>query len=146
VGKKDKAKPSKSVDISVKHDDQNRGALPDGGSLPVNSVEKEKLGVAKTEAIELIQKKPESFKGLGEELRSDKEVALVFAPAGTPAAVISRLHAETVRALNRPETKTLFLNAGVETVGGSPGELAATIKAEILKRGKVIREAGIRNG
>ena len=73
-------------------------------------------------------------------------VALGFAPAGTPAAVISRLHAETVRALNRPETKTLFLNAGVETVGGSPGELAATIKAEILKRGKVIREAGIRNG
>jgi len=73
-------------------------------------------------------------------------VYALFAPAGTPAAVISRLHAETVRALSRPETKTLFLNAGVETVGGSPDELTATIKAEILKWGKVIREAGIRNG
>ena len=37
-----------------------------------------------------------------------------------------------------------FLNIGVETVGSSPEELAARIKSDIAKWGKVIKDAGIR--
>ena len=37
-----------------------------------------------------------------------------------------------------------FFNSGVEVVGSSPETLAATIKAEITRMDKVIREAGIR--
>jgi hypothetical protein len=69
----------------------------------------------------------------------------VFAPAGTPATIIARLNREIVRLLNRPEVKERFLGSGVDTVGGTADQLAATVKSEITKWGKVIRDAGIRD-
>ena len=72
-------------------------------------------------------------------------VAGIFAPAGTPAAIISKLHAEIVRVLERPENKERLRNVALETVGSTPEELAATIKAEMTAMGKVIKEAGIRD-
>jgi len=68
----------------------------------------------------------------------------MFAPAKTPAAIISRLHQDTVRFLGLPETKERFFNSGVETVGSSPQEFAAIIKSEAVRLDKVIRSAGIR--
>ncbi len=67
----------------------------------------------------------------------------MFAPAKTPVAIINRLHQETVRYLNMPETKERFFNSGVETVGSSPQEFAAVIKSESVRLGKVIKSAGI---
>lgn len=69
----------------------------------------------------------------------------VFVPAGTPAALIARLNREIVRLLARPEVREKFLGSGVETVGSSTEQLAATVKAEIAKWGRVIRDAGIRD-
>ena len=68
----------------------------------------------------------------------------VFAPVGTPTAVIGRLNQEMVRAINRPEIKAQFLSAGTEPVGSSPGELATAMNAEMSKYGKIIKDAGIR--
>ena len=68
----------------------------------------------------------------------------MFAPAGTPAAIVGRLNQEAVRLLNQPEVKEKFFNVGVEVVGNSPAELAAVLKAEMARLGKVIRDAGIR--
>jgi tripartite-type tricarboxylate transporter receptor subunit TctC len=67
----------------------------------------------------------------------------MFAPAHTPAAVISRLNREIVRVLNRPEVKDRLLSAGVETVGSTPEALAQHIKADMDRMGKVIKDAGI---
>jgi tripartite-type tricarboxylate transporter receptor subunit TctC len=49
-----------------------------------------------------------------------------------------------VRALNEVEIKSRFFNAGVETIGSTPAELAAMLKSEMAKWGKLIREANIR--
>lgn len=68
----------------------------------------------------------------------------IFAPARTPAAIIQRLNQEIVPFLQRPDTKERFLAAGVESLGSTPEELAATVKSEMDRLGKVIREAGIR--
>ena len=68
----------------------------------------------------------------------------VFAPAKTPASTIKRLNQEIVRVLNRADIKEKFLNAGIETVGSSPEELGVSIKAEMARLGKVIKDAGIR--
>lgn len=68
----------------------------------------------------------------------------VLAPAGTPRTVIQRLNQEIVRILQSPEVKAKFFNAGSETIGSSPQEFAATIKSEMTKWGKVIRDANIR--
>ena len=68
----------------------------------------------------------------------------IFAPAKSSAAIINRLNREIVRVLDLPDVKERFLNAGVEAVGSSPGELAAAIKADMARWGKVIKDAGIK--
>lgn len=68
----------------------------------------------------------------------------VFAPAGTPPAIVTRLSQEITRLLARPELKEKFLAAGMETVGGTPEALAALVKSEMDKLGKTIKAAGIR--
>jgi tripartite-type tricarboxylate transporter receptor subunit TctC len=67
----------------------------------------------------------------------------IFAPAKTPALRISKVNQEIVRFLHTPEAKERFLSSGVETVGSSPAELGATMKAEMTRLGKVIKDAGI---
>jgi len=68
----------------------------------------------------------------------------VLAPAGTPAAVITRLSAEFDRIVHEPDTEKQFAAIGGEPVGGSPATFATLIRAEIPKWIRVAREAGIR--
>jgi len=68
----------------------------------------------------------------------------MFAPAKTPVALINRLHQEIVRVLNQVDVKERFFNVGVEVVGSSPEQLAATVKSEMVRLGKVIKVAGIK--
>ncbi|MBI3938729.1 MAG: tripartite tricarboxylate transporter substrate binding protein, partial [Betaproteobacteria bacterium] len=68
----------------------------------------------------------------------------MFAPARTPPTIIKRLNQEIVRVLNRADVKERFLNAGVETVGSSPEQLAARMKSEMATLGKMLEDARIR--
>jgi len=68
----------------------------------------------------------------------------MFAPAKTPVEIIARLNQESLRVLARGEVKERFFSAGVETLGGSPEEFSTTMKGDVLRWGKVIRDAGIR--
>ena len=68
----------------------------------------------------------------------------MFAPAHTPAAIIGLLNRKIVQVLNRTEVRERLFNSGVEPVGSSPAELAATMKSEMAKWGKLIKSAGIR--
>lgn len=68
----------------------------------------------------------------------------IFAPAKTPAAIIHRLNREIVRVLNTPEVKERLFKTGAEVIGNSPEEFAAMIKSDMVKWGKVTKEAGIR--
>jgi tripartite-type tricarboxylate transporter receptor subunit TctC len=69
----------------------------------------------------------------------------MFAPAGTPAAIIARINAEVSKLFARPDVKEKFTNIGVEAVASSPEEFSATVKAEIARMGKMIRAAGLRD-
>ena len=64
----------------------------------------------------------------------------VYAPAGTPTAVVSRLNQEIVRIIHLQEIKERFSSIGIETVGSSPQELTAAMKAEITRTAKLIKE------
>ena len=68
----------------------------------------------------------------------------MWAPAKTPDAVIKRLNLETLRVLAQPAVKERFFNAKVEPVGSSVEQFAATIKTEIAKMSKVIKDAGLK--
>lgn len=67
----------------------------------------------------------------------------LFAPARTPDAVIARLNQEIVPFLQRADVRDKFLAAGMESLGSSPEALAATVKSEMDRLGKVIKAAGI---
>lgn len=64
----------------------------------------------------------------------------VYAPVGTPVAIVNRLNQEIVRTIHVHDIKERFSSIGIETVGSSPQELTAAMKAEIARTAKLIRE------
>ncbi len=68
----------------------------------------------------------------------------IFAPAGTPVGIVRQLSTALSKVAGTPDIRDKFFNSGVETVGSTPEQLAATIKIEMAKWGKLIREVGIR--
>ena len=68
----------------------------------------------------------------------------LFAPAGTPSAIIERLNREMIAALRKPDVTERLFGSGVEVTTGTPTELAVTMKSEMAKWGKLIKETGIR--
>jgi tripartite-type tricarboxylate transporter receptor subunit TctC len=65
----------------------------------------------------------------------------LFAPVGTPAPILARLHRETVEALKSPEMQQRLAADGTEAVGNTSAEFTAQIKAELEKWSKVARAA-----
>ena len=68
----------------------------------------------------------------------------LFAPAGTPPAVIARLHREVLRAMESQDTKDRLKNIGMDPGGLSPEALAAMIKADIAKYAAIVKAANIK--
>jgi len=68
----------------------------------------------------------------------------VLLPARTPQPLVSRLNAEILKVLQLPATRERFAAEGFEAVGNTPAQFAAYIKAEQIKWGKVIKDAGIK--
>ena len=65
------------------------------------------------------------------------------AAAGTPLAVIDRLHAEIVRALAEPDVRERIAGLGAEPVGNTPAEFAAMQRSEALRWTRLAKEANI---
>ena len=67
----------------------------------------------------------------------------MFAPAGTPSAVIRRLNEEITLGLKQADAMEVFGKQGLQTATGHPEELAAMIATEVPKWAKVIKAANI---
>jgi tripartite-type tricarboxylate transporter receptor subunit TctC len=67
----------------------------------------------------------------------------LFAPAGTPAAIVQKLNSTSNAALALPEVKQAFAKLGFETGGGTPDALAQRVAGEIRKWTAVVREKNI---
>ena len=68
----------------------------------------------------------------------------LFAPAGTPPAIVARLNAEVNKVLQMPEVKEKIANGGAIAVGGTSEEFAAFVKTDYAKWGKVVKESGVK--
>ena len=68
----------------------------------------------------------------------------LFAPAGTPPAIVKKIADEVVRALRQPDVKERLAAQGVDAVGTTPEELAAIMKENIAKYAKLVKAADIR--
>ena len=69
----------------------------------------------------------------------------VFAPAGTPAAIVRRLHADTVKAMQSPETRSKLEGVGADgTVSRSPEEFAALVRADTARYAGIVKRIGLK--
>jgi tripartite-type tricarboxylate transporter receptor subunit TctC len=67
----------------------------------------------------------------------------VYAPKGTPKAIVQRLHTEIAKALKQPDVQAkLGGQLGMELVGGSPEELAALMGKEIPRWAALVKKSG----
>ena len=68
----------------------------------------------------------------------------LIAPAGTPPAVLAKIHREVVEAIQSAELKAKLSAQIMEPVGNSPAEFKAQIDADLARWTPVIRAAGIK--
>lgn len=68
----------------------------------------------------------------------------LLAPAGTPPATIDRLNVELVKILRQDDIKAKFADLGAQTIGSTPAELAAFLRAEQAKWAEVVKAAAIK--
>ena len=66
----------------------------------------------------------------------------VFAPAGTPKAIVDRLYTEIGKILKMPDVVKRLNELGLDISGMPPAELAALIKADVPRLGKVVKDSG----
>jgi len=68
----------------------------------------------------------------------------ILAPAGTPAAIVERLHKEIVAAVANPKVSQAFVKLGTKPVSSTSAEFSTLIRTEIERWTKVIKAAGIK--
>ena len=83
-----------------------------------------------------------TFKELGYPDINDYTWTTVFAPAGTPQAVVDKLNHAINQILAMPEYKDRLDKGGLLPVGGTPQETAAYVTSEIKRWAKVVTESG----
>ncbi len=66
----------------------------------------------------------------------------VYAPKGTPRAVVDTLSTEIAKALRQPDVREKLTGLGMEVVGGSPAELAALMAKEIPRWAALVKKSG----
>jgi tripartite-type tricarboxylate transporter receptor subunit TctC len=68
----------------------------------------------------------------------------IAAPAGTPAAIVQRLSSEIHKALTAPDVVERLAGAGLDAHGGSPEEMAQTVRSDVQRFGGLIKVIGIK--
>ncbi|ROR48969.1 tripartite tricarboxylate transporter substrate binding protein [Diaphorobacter nitroreducens] len=68
----------------------------------------------------------------------------VFAPAGTPAAIVNKINAALIDAMKQPDTVAKFETIGAEPIGTTPQQLATHLDKEVARWGALIKERNIR--
>ena len=66
----------------------------------------------------------------------------IFAPAGTPQAIVNRLNSEIVKIVRLPETRDRFLALGAEPLGSTAEQFGAFFRNEVAKWARVVKESG----
>jgi tripartite-type tricarboxylate transporter receptor subunit TctC len=68
----------------------------------------------------------------------------LMAPAGTPQAIVDKVHAGTAQALASPELRKRWGDIGLEVVADTPAEFAGVIKSEMPRWAKLVEDAGVK--
>ena len=67
----------------------------------------------------------------------------MFAPGGTPPAIVNRLNDEFIKAIRSPDIAKRFTDLGLDIYTSTPAEFTALIASDAVKYAKLVKEAGI---
>jgi tripartite-type tricarboxylate transporter receptor subunit TctC len=67
----------------------------------------------------------------------------VLAPAATPKPVVARLSEEMIKIIRSPEFAKRMAEIGAEPIGNTPEHMAALIKDDTEKYGKLVKQANV---
>ena len=67
----------------------------------------------------------------------------IFAPAGTPQEIVTRLHAEILKAIKSDEIRNFMASEGADPVASTPEQLTSMFDDEIKKYAKLIKERNV---
>lgn len=110
---------------------------------PIKAGRLRALGVTSAKRFELLPDVP----AIGEQLPGYEAVSWygLFAPAGTPAAIVTRLHSEVVAVLDTPDVRRRLMESGViPTSSASPDAFASYVRTDNVRWGKLIRANNIK--
>ncbi|MBW8906811.1 MAG: tripartite tricarboxylate transporter substrate binding protein [Betaproteobacteria bacterium] len=69
----------------------------------------------------------------------------VFAPAGTPAAIVKRLHGELVKAMQTPDVRAKLEGIGADgSYSRSPEEFAQLVRTDTARYAKIVKDIGLK--
>jgi tripartite-type tricarboxylate transporter receptor subunit TctC len=68
----------------------------------------------------------------------------LFAPVGTPSAIVARLNAEVNKALQAPDVREKITSQGVSIAGGTSEAFSAFVRADYARWGKIVKDAGVK--
>jgi tripartite-type tricarboxylate transporter receptor subunit TctC len=100
------------------------------------------LGLFSSRRSSALPNVPTMQEATGHDLPADI-VNGMMAPAGTPEPIVALLHREIVQVLAQSDTREKLAAMGFDPVGSTPEEFAQWVRTEIVRWGKVIRDAGI---
>ena len=66
----------------------------------------------------------------------------LVAPAGTPSAVVTKIHDEVAQVLKEPAVQEKFRALGLDIIGNTPAEFSTFLKNDIVKWAKVVKDSG----
>jgi tripartite-type tricarboxylate transporter receptor subunit TctC len=101
------------------------------------------IAVATIKRVPSLPEVPTTTEAGMPELQAENWYGMVAA-AGTPPAIVAKLHSAAVEAMRSPDVKEKLAAQGATLVGNSPEEFGAFIKSEIEKWAKVVKAANIK--
>ena len=100
------------------------------------------LAITSTKRSEIMPDVP-TMAEMGYKGHEAETISAYLVPAGTPAPIVKKLHAETVRIMARPDVRKLIMDLGSEVVANTPQQFTAYIRSEVNRWSKVIKDAKI---
>ena len=68
----------------------------------------------------------------------------LYAPAGTPPAIVARLNSELARIMQTTQVRTALSGMAAENITASPAEFSSLLARDRERFGVIVREANIR--
>jgi tripartite-type tricarboxylate transporter receptor subunit TctC len=128
-------------DIAAGRVDTGLSSVTSGIAL-INAGKLKSLGIMGTQRIPALPNvatfKEQGFQGLDE-----NSWAGLFAPAGTPPAVVSAIHQDIAKVLAMPEVKAKLVELGSIAGGPTPAEFSARFQRDIKESGETVRRLGM---